>query len=1027
MSLGPLKSVTALRLDLNVRLMSNRNTAAGLLLLIGSLLFFSHTGTAEREGSPLSNPITGALSSAKLRAKEVMSQLPLSFEPATSSSGNRRKFISRPGGYALTVSAAEAVFVIETAKRKRSDRLSSRVPAVHGRSLQQRQLRFRLLGANSNASANGIGPLPERRNYFIGNDPRKWRTDVPTFRAVRYEKIYPGIDLVYYGSQQQLEYDFEIAPKADPRTIRLTFDRRVTVQISDSGDLVLRASAGEVRQQKPVVFQEIDGSRRLIEGRFVLRGKRQVGFDIAAYDRAKPLVIDPTLIFSTYFGGSGDDLGSSIAVDSSNNIYLAGTTSSADLPLRGAAFGANAGLADMFVTKIDATGTNVIYSTYVGGAGLDRADGIAIDNGGNAYVVGRVDSSSINFPTTPGAFATSYRGGDFDGVVLKLNPQGNALVYSTYLGGEENDSTEGIAVDANGNAYVTGGTKSIGFPTTVNAYQGTRAGDTDAFLTKINSTGSALLYSTYLGGSGTDRGSGVAIDAKGNAYVAGFTGAADFPTASAFQNSFGGSFDAFVAKIDTNASGAASLVFSTYLGGIADDKAYGIAIDNTGSNVYVTGQTISNNFPVLNPAQPTIGGSFDAFIAKISSAGTKIYATYLGGSGDDRATGIAVNSAGAVYVTGFTSSANFPRVLPLQTSNGGGYDAFVAKLNPSGSVFLYSTYLGGSANENNTSTVTSTNPIAVDTSGNAYITGYTLSSNFPTASSIQPARAGAQDAFVVKISDSTGGNQIDSTDFFVHQQYLDFLNREPDPSGFAFWTSNITSCGPDAQCIAVKRVNVSAAFLFSIEFQQTAYLVERIDKAGFGSASGVSTFGGTHQLSVPIVRFNELLADTQQIGQGLIVGQSGWEQMLETNKQNFTAQFVQRSRFTSAFPTSMTPTQFVDKLDTNAGGVLSSSERAALIGLFGSATDASNITARAQALRQVAENQNFFNAEFNRAFVLMQYFGYLRRNPNELPDTDYSGYDFWLTKLNQFNGNFVDAEMVKAFITSREYRQRFGP
>jgi len=256
---------------------------------------------------------------------------------------------------------------------------------------------------------------------------------------------------------------------------------------------------------------------------------------------------------------------------------------------------------------------------------------------------------------------------------------------------------------------------------------------------------------------------------------------------------------------------------------------------------------------------------------------------------------------------------------------------------------------------------------------------------------------------------------------------LDFLNREPDPSGFAFWTSNITSCGPDAQCIAVKRVNVSAAFLFSIEFQQTAYLVERIYKAGFGSASGVSTFGGTHQLSVPIVRFNELLADTQQIGQGLIVGQSGWEQMLETNKQNFTAQFVQRSRFTSAFPTSMTPTQFVDKLDTNAGGVLSSSERAALIGLFGSATDASNITARAQALRQVAENQNLVNAEFNRAFVLMQYFGYLRRNPDELPDTDYSGYDFWLTKLNQFNGNFVDAEMVKAFITSREYRQRFGP
>src|SRR5437667_151563 len=253
----------------------------------------------------------------------------------------------------------------------------------------------------------------------------------------------------------------------------------------------------------------------------------------------------------------------------------------------------------MFVTKIDATGTNVIYSTYVVGSGLYRGDGIAIDNSGNAYVVGRVDSSSINFPTTPGAFAASYRGGDFDGVVFKLNAQGNGLVYSTFLGGEENDSTEGVAVDSAGNAYVTGGTKSQGFPTTVNAYQGTRAGDTDAFLTKLNPAGTSLLYSTYLGGSGTDRGSGVAVDAAGNAY--------------------------------------------------------------------------------------------------------------LGGSGDDRGTGIAVNSAGEVYVTGFTSSTNFPTVSPLQSAKGGGFDAFVAKLNSTGSSFQYSTYLGGSGNENNVSTVTSTN------------------------------------------------------------------------------------------------------------------------------------------------------------------------------------------------------------------------------------------------------------------------------------------------------------------------------
>ncbi len=270
-------------------------------------------------------------------------------------------------------------------------------------------------------------------------------------------------------------------------------------------------------------------------------------------------------------------------------------------------------------------------------------------------------------------------------------------------------------------------------------------------------------------------------------------------------------------------------------------------------------------------------------------------------------------------------------------------------------------------------------------------------------------------------------NAVDSAQFFVWEHYLDFLSREPDPSGLAFWTNEITLCGSNAQCIDAKRVNVSAAFYISIEFQQTGYLVERIYKAAYGDVNGTSTFGGAHQLPVPIVRFNEFLPDTQQIGQGVVVGQTGWETVLENNKANFANQFVQRLRFTTAFPTSLTPAQFVDKLNLNAGNVLSSSEGATAIGLFGSAADTSNVTARAQALRQVAEDPDLNSAEFNRAFVLMQYFGYLRRNPNQTPDSDYSGYDFWLTKLNQFNGNFVNAEMVKAFIVSGEYKQRFGP
>jgi hypothetical protein len=272
-----------------------------------------------------------------------------------------------------------------------------------------------------------------------------------------------------------------------------------------------------------------------------------------------------------------------------------------------------------------------------------------------------------------------------------------------------------------------------------------------------------------------------------------------------------------------------------------------------------------------------------------------------------------------------------------------------------------------------------------------------------------------------------GTNAIDASSFFVRQHYLDFLNRDPDASGFGFWTNQINSCGAIQTCIDLKRINVSAAFFLSIEFQQTGFLVEQIYKTAYGDANGNSIIGSPHQLPVPIVRFTEFLPDAQEIGQGVVVGQTGWENVLENNKQAFANEFVQRPRFTNAFPTSITPTQFVDMLNGNAGNVLSASERATVIALFGSAPDTSNITARAGVLRQVAQDQDLSNAEFNRAFVLMQYFGYLRRNPNDAPDADYSGYDFWLTKLNQFNGNFVNAEMVKAFISSSEYRQRFGP
>lgn len=1895
-----------------------------------------------------SSPQSSANSTTPLKANVLLANLPLSFQLNRGQSDPQVRFFARAAGYNVFLTPTEAVFALRRTDGRKDDDAGhlarmKRVPE------DVSVVRLRLKGANRRVIVKGADQLPGVENYFIGHNSNRWQTNVPTFRKVHYEEIYPGISLSYYGSQQQLEYDFQVAPRAKPGLIRLVCDGARPV-IDAQGDLVLKLKGGELRQHRPVVYQDLNGQRVPIDGRFVLRSRREIGFEVGPYDVDRPLIIDPTLVYSTYLGAAGVDSGSGIDIDNSGNIYITGTTSSTTFPIQNSFQSSNAGLEDVYITKLDPTGGSIIYSTYVGGSGNDRADGIFVDrNTGVAYVVGRVDASSTDFPTTAGAFATTYRGGDFDAFVLKLNSGGNSFGYSTFLGGEENDSAVGVMADSTGNAYVTGGTRSTGFPTTSGAYQPFVAGDTDAYLVKLNSAGSGLLYGTLLGGGATDRGSSVRVDSAGNAYFVGYTSSLDFPTQNAFQNSLGGSFDAFVARIDPSQDGGASLVSCSYLGGVSDEKGYGLALDPS-DNIYVAGQTSSTDFPVLNPAQAAKAGSFDAFIAKISSAGVKTYATYLGGSGDDRATGIAVNSAGEVYVTGYTASTNFPTATPLQISNGGGTDTFVAKLNSSGSGLLYSTYLGGNANENFTSTTTFSGNIALDSTGNAYITGYTGSNNFPTAAPFQAANAGgASDSFVAKISDSTpaadfavgtlpaaqtvnpgdsttytvtvtpaggftgnvalsvtglsadagnsfnpaslnitdsnaksavltitttsstppgtytlnisatsgiiqhstsvflvvagptsanlavtktaspnpaivsgnltyrivvtnkgpspatstmvtdalpsgvtfvstsatqgicsgastvtcnfgnlavgssaiasilvvpqstgqlsntasvsatesdpdtsdnssttitqvttqssgpsmldpnlsvhtvvsglsqptsmafiglndflvlekdtgrikrilngvvqstvldlavnsasergllgialhpnfgingfvylywtqsstgvdstnladvpllgnrvdryiwngtvltfdrnlislrayqadanqplrgnhnggilrfgpdgklfilmgdngrrgflqnnslgpvpddqfggpepddshltgfilrlnddgstptdnpfynaatnlsgqaaanikklyaygvrngfgmafdplsgnlwdqengddafdemnritaganngwvetmgpvsriaeyksiessygagnlqqlrwppsliadtqaealarlymlpgahyndpefswkyalapsplgfvqgrgigpqfegdmlvgagrtfldggylfrfkltpdrlhfafsdsrlvdlvadnadkfdisesetlligkdfgittdietgpngnvfvvsntnaavyeisgnqptlfvanlngaqevppnnstatgtatlllspdettarlslsfsslsspetvahihgpgapgviapvlfplpqsdfsdvslplsvtdvqnlkngllyldvhssmfvggeirgqfqtaaaasslqfnaasllvtegigdvvvsvtrvgntslpstvnytttdaagsnkcgvnngfassrcdyettvgtlhfavgetskvisvpvvddsyaegnetftvvlssttganlgspatatitindnetvnGPNPIDQASFFVRQHYIDFLNREPDASGLAHWTNEIASCGADAHCIEVKHINVSAAFFLSIEFQETGYLVERLYKSSYGDATGASTIGGTHQLTVPVVRFNEFLADTQQIGRGVIVNQTGWEQELENNKVAFAADFVSRARFTTAYPTTMTPSQFVDALYFNAGVTPSASERTSVINEFGSAIDTNDIAARARALRRVAENPIFVQQETNRAFVLMQYFGYLRRNPNDAPDADYSGYDYWLTKLIQFNGNFVKAEMVKAFITSIEYRQRFGP
>jgi hypothetical protein len=638
----------------------------------------------------------------------------------------------------------------------------------------QQVMRMRLVGGNAQGRVVGLDELPGRSNYFIGNDPKKWRTNVPSYARVKYEGVYPGVDLVYYGNQRQLEYDFVVAPGADPNQIKLSFAGADGMRVdAASGDLVMKVGNDEVRFHKPAVSQPVvaavssppskpvaalsERRRRSetaataeLDGAFVLASNNQVAFRVAGYDPQRALVIDPVLVYSTYLGGSGYDSGTAIAVDAAGSAYVTGFTSSTDFPTANALQATyGGGTWDVYVTKLNPTGSALVYSTYLGGSNSDVGADIAVDSFGNAYVTGYTQST--DFPTVNALQPTNH--GGWDAFVARLNAAGSALVYSTYLGGSSEDVGNGIAVDSFGNAYVTGQTWSTDFPT-ANPLQATNkatgVGGGNVFVAELNSTGSALAYSTYLGGSMNDGGLGIAVDAAGNAYLTGATSSTDFPTVNPLQATNRDDYNAFVAKL--NAAGSA-LVYSTYLGGSGNGYTNGwrIAVDSSG-NAYVTGYTQSTDFPTVNALQPTNYGGWDAFVAKLNAAGSAlVYSTYLGGSGYDSSYGIAVDAAGNAYVVGITNSPDFPTVNPFQATCGGCnastgiYDAFVAELNAAGSALVYSTYLGGSSNE-------SVGGIAVDAAGNAYVMGVTDSTDFPTVNPLQATNHGSYDAFVAKIS-----------------------------------------------------------------------------------------------------------------------------------------------------------------------------------------------------------------------------------------------------------------------------------
>jgi len=666
---------------------------------------------------------------------------PLAFEENRGQTDSSVRFLARESGVLLFLTDREAVVELSPTRGSASGATALRMA----------------FESTSDTKPVGVDRLPQASNYFVGNDPSRWRTGVPSFRTVRYPGVYPGVDLIYHGERRQLEFDLVVAPGADPRRIVLDVDGADAARRDPDGNLVLATAGGDFRLVRPSIYQESTGGRREIAGEYVvLPGggrRRRVALSLGAYDSSRPLVIDPELRYSTYLGGTDDDVASGIAVDAAGNAYVTGSTASPAFP--GVGSGSlqptNAGQFDVFVTKIDPTGTSVVYSTFLGGSGGESTGTMAVDSAGNAYVVGSTFSS--DFPVLHPI--QDHNAGFSDAFVVKIAPSGDALVYSTYLGGQNFDFGFAIAIDASGNAYLTGDSASPDFPGTADSpiQSSVVPGKYHGWVTKIDAAGSAIVFSTYLGGKSFDDGYGIAVDGQRNVYVTGQTSSSDFIGAAGgpIQAALGGSSDAFVTKI--NASGTA-IVYSTFLGGSGGEIGLSIAVDSN-RNAYVTGGTTSPDFPKADesPIQDhNEGGGNDAFVAKIDAAGgTIVYSTYLGGFGDDIGAGIAVDSSGTAYVAGGVKSTGFPGTSgsPIQSALSGEGDAFVTAIDPAGSAILFSTYFGGNASDG-------AYAIALDSGRNVYIVGFTVSGDLPgaSASPIQPHFAGGSlgDAFVAKIA-----------------------------------------------------------------------------------------------------------------------------------------------------------------------------------------------------------------------------------------------------------------------------------
>lgn len=824
---------------------------------------------------------------------------------------------------------------------------------------------------NLGVEPEGTGPVSARFSWLNAGGGAAAR-NLAAFQGVVYRNIYDGIDFVVRLSGGEVKSEYRLRAGVPPGQIRFRY-REAALSIRDDGSLRIHTAGGDLFDSAPELYQMNGHVKNHLRGAFHIYADGSAGFEIGAYDRSLPLIIDPVLGFTAEFNGNQNAVITAIAADARGYVYATGYTPSANFPVANPFQAWPGGGNDVFVLKLNPSGAALEYATYLGGSGDDRAFGIAIDSAGQATIAGQ--TSSRNFPLfSP---VQPVPGGGMDAFVAKLNPAGDGLVFSTLLGGNDSDAANAVAVDRSGNVYVTGDTTSVNFPI-LSAYQSQIRGGQDAFVAKISAYGS-LLYSTYLGGNSADHGGAIAIDAAGNAYVTGSTYSTDFPLAAAFQPHTGGGQDAFVTKLNVQGSG---LVFSTYLGGsggspAAPETGAGIGVDS-GGYVYVAGTTSSLNFPLQAPLQNVHSYGTEMFLTKFAPAGSTVaFSTYLGGSSYDYANALLVDSTGCVYIAGQTSSWDFPAPNNVQGSLGGMTDAFVIKINNAGNTIASSSYLGGSG-------LDAANAVALDHQGNLFLAGTTQSSNFPQLRGIPAQSHGVVTGFVSSISG------IGDHGPMLQRFYLGFFNRGADPSGLADWTAALDQGSSPAA--------VANNFFYSPEFYSSGVLIGAAYLAVQGKDPDFAGFEGF----MPQIRSGAMASPV------CLNGPPPNNTILLCSQLALIQTFMSSGYYQTTYG-ALNNSQFVtaayQKLmnQTPAPAILNST----INQLSGGLT-------RAQFLQTLMNGSQYTAAITNTLLVDMCYFVFLQRNP------DPSGYQNWLSALK--NG-LTPVGLFGGFVFSTEFLQ----